>query len=290
MNFLYKVPGYILCALGGFFLSTGGVIIRSYENADLWQILFWRSVFFLMAMFLLLLFTYKKETINVFKKAGVAALVGGIFLSTSFITYVAAIKLITVANVVFIISSQTIFLAIFGFIFLKEKISSIGLISIIVAMGGVSLMVGDSIFSGSLIGNLCALVIPINFSILVMIIRKYPQLDMLPAIFYAGILGSVYGYFLTDSIIISSHDIFMSFLLGVPQLAFGFTCITIGSRTTPAVTVGILMLCETIFAPIWVWLFKDELPPSSVLLGGLLIVSAVIIKYYDKAHKEKIKV
>ena len=89
----------------------------------------------------------------------------------------------TVANVVLIISTQTMFLAIFGYFVLKEKVSLIAFFSILLAMSGIVIMVGDSVSSGSLFGNLVAFAIPINFSILVMIIRKYPKLDMVPAFF-----------------------------------------------------------------------------------------------------------
>ena len=99
-------------------------------------------------------------------------------------------------------------------------------------MVGISIMVGDSISSGSLFGNIVALAIPINFSILVMIIRKYPKLDMVPAIFYSGIFACSYGLLLSDTLDFTSNDILMGFLLGVPQLALGFICITIGSRST----------------------------------------------------------
>ena len=80
---------------------------------------------------------------------------------------------------------------------------------------------------------LVALAIPINFSILVMIIRKNKNLDMVPAIFYSGIFSVIYGLILSESFVFTSHDILMGFFLGVPQLAFGFICITIGSRSTP---------------------------------------------------------
>jgi drug/metabolite transporter (DMT)-like permease len=86
-----------------------------------------------------------------------------------------------------------------------------------------------------------------------------------------------------DTLEFTSHDILMGFILGVPQLAFGFICITIGSKTTKAVTVGILMLSETLCAPLWVWLFLNEIPPLSVFIGGFVIVIAVIIKSLDKS-------
>ena len=209
-------------------------------------------------------------------------MIGGFFLSLSFVAYTFAILSTTVANVVFIISTQTIFLAIFGYFFLKEKISLIGFISIALAMGGISIMVGDSLATGNLFGNLIALAIPINFSILVMIIRKNPKLDMVPAIFYSGILAVIYGLIFSKTLTFTFHDVKLGFLLGVPQLAFGFICITIGSKTTKAVTVGVLMLSETIFAPVWVWLFLNEIPPLSVFIGGFIIIFAVFIKSFDK--------
>jgi len=281
MNFVYKIPGPLLILTGGFCLSWGGLILRSFESASIWQILFYRSIFFLWVLIAFILLTYRKKTFKKIKEAGVPGLIGGVFLSTNFVAYMYSMMETTVANVVFIISTQTVFLPIIAYFFLKEKISPRGYVAIVLAMIGVTLMIGDSLGTGSLKGNLAALTIPINFSVLVLIIRKYPKVDMIPAIFYAGILSCLYGLFLLEDMVISTKDIWLSFLLGVPQLAFGFIFITIGSRTTPAVMVGLLMLMESIFAPIWVWLFYNEIPPVSVLIGGIIILSAVVMKSLD---------
>ncbi len=282
MQFLYKIPGYILLLFGGFCLSWGGFIIRSFEEASIWQILFLRSFFFLLALIAFLFVTYKKNTFNIIKESGLPGLLGGFVLSFSFVAFVVAMSNTTVANVVFIISTQTMFLAIFGYFYLKEKVSLIGFISILLAMSGIIIMVGDSISGGSLFGNIVALAIPINFAILVMIIRKNTKVDMVPAIFYSGIFSLVYGFFLAESFEFTKHDLWMGFLLGVPQLAVSFICITIGSRTVDSATVGLLMLMETLCAPLWVWLFLNEIPPLSVFLGGVIIIFAIILKSFDK--------
>ena len=286
MKLLYKIPGYILILFGGFCLSWGGYIVKSFEDASVWQILFLRSFFFLFALIIFLIFTYKKNTFRIIKESGLPAVLGGLVMSLSFIAFVVAMSTTTVANVVFIISTQSMFLAIFGYFYLKEKISLIGFISITLAMSGIIIMIGDSLSTGSFLGNLVALAIPINFSILVMIIRKNSNLDMVPAIFYSGIFSCIYGLFLSESFNFSNHDIYMGFLLGVPQLALGFICITIGSRTTASATIGLLMLSETLFGPIWVWLFLNEIPPLSVFIGGAVIVLALIIKSFDKRKSQ----
>ena len=282
MQFLYKIPGYILLLFGGFCLSWGGFVIRSFEEASVWQILLLRSAFFMVALIAFLIVTYKKNTIKILKDAGLPAVLGGLVMSLSFIAFVVAMTNTTVANVVFIISTQTMFLAIFGYFYLKEKVSLVSFISILLAMSGITVMIGDSLSSGSFFGNLVALAIPINFSILVMIIRKNKNLDMVPAIFYSGIFSVIYGLILSESFVFTGHDILMGFLLGVPQLAFGFICITIGSRSTPSTTIGLLMLSETLCAPIWVWLFLNEIPPLSVFIGGSIIILAIILKSFDK--------
>ena len=80
MNIIYKVPGYILCLLGGFFLSWGGLIIRLFETTDIWKILSIRSFFFITTLIIFLIFTYKKNTIAVIKNSGTPAVIAGLFL------------------------------------------------------------------------------------------------------------------------------------------------------------------------------------------------------------------
>jgi len=282
MQFLYKIPGYSLLLFGGFCLSWGGFIVRSFETTNAWEILLLRSCFFFLGVSTFLILTYKYKAAKIIGKAGFPGLIGGFVMSFSFIAFVFAMINTTVANVVFIISTQTMFLAIFGFFYLKEKVSLLGLLSIILAMTGIVVMIGDSISSGTLFGNIVALTIPISFSILIMIVRKNPSLDLVPAIWFASIFTILYSLVMVDSFNFSNHDILMGFLLGVPQLTFGFICITIGSRTTRAVTIGLLMLTETIFAPLWVWMFLNEIPPSSVFIGGMIIIFAIIVKSLDR--------
>ena len=282
MQFIYKIPGYMLLLFGGFCLSWGGFIVRSFESADPWDILFLRTSFFFLGVSTFLLLIYKKNALKVIKNSGLPGLLGGFVMSFSFISFVFAMMNTSVANVVFIISTQTMFLAILGYFYLKEKVSLISLISIILAMSGIFVMVGDSITQGTLFGNLIALVIPISFSVLVMLVRKNSNLDLVPAVWYASIFSGIYSIIMVESFNFSNHDIFMGFLLGVPQLTFGFICITIGSKTTRSVTVGLLMLTETIFAPLWVWLFLKEIPPFSVFIGGLIIIFAIIVKSFER--------
>ena len=285
MNFLYKLPGYVLLLFGGFCLSWGGLIVRSFETTNAWDILFLRSFFFFFGVSIFLLIAYKKESVKIIKESGYPGFLGGFVMSLSFIAFIFAMMNTSVANVVFIISTQTMFLAIFGYFYLKEKVSLVGLISIILAMSGIVIMIGDSIFSGTLFGNIVALAIPINFSIFVMIVRKNSNLDMVPVMWYAAVLSLMYGLFMTESFIFTNQDLFMGFLLGIPQLTFGFICITIGTRTTRSVTVGLLMLTETLFAPLWVWMFLNEIPPLSVFIGGFVIIIAIFIKSFDRARK-----
>ena len=285
MYSIYKIPGYILCLMGAFFLSWGGLLIREWEGEDIWQILFWRAFFFSITLSLFLSFTYKNKALFIIKKSGIPGIVGGIAMAIGFTAYVFAMSKTTVANVLFIISTQTIWLALFGYFFLKEKISFRTFLSIILAMIGISIMIGGSISTGSMQGNLVALFIPINFAFLVLLIRKYSNLDLIPALFYGGLIIMIIAFFKSESILISGHNLLVGFLLGTFQHAFGFICIVIAARSTPAVVVGLLMLTETLLGPFWVWIFLDEVPPLSVFMGGGIIILAVIFKTLEQKYK-----
>ena len=286
MQFIYKAPGYLLILIGAFFLSWGGLLVREFDGANIWQILFWRAFFFTITLIIFIYCTYKKEAFSIIKKSGLPGVLGGVAMSLGFIAYIVSMTQTTVANVLFIISTQTIWLAIFGYLFLKEKISIKTLFSIILAMIGIAVMIGGSLDTSSLFGSLVALFIPINFAFLILLIRKFDKLDLVPALFYGGIIIIVVGFFMSETIIITPHDLLTSFILGTFQHAFGFICIVIGARSTPSVTVGLLMLSETLLGPFWVWVFLNEIPPMSVFIGGSIIVAAVIFKTLEQKSSE----
>jgi len=290
MSFIKNLPGPLLIFFGALSLSFGGLIVKSFEGATLWQILFWRSLFFSLTVLAFLLIIYKKKTLTSFYDSGLAGVIGGIVLSFGFCGYVFAMYNTTVANTNFIISLQILFLALFGYIFLKEKINSLTLTSIILAMIGVLVMVGNSLTPGELSGNLAAFTMPITFAVLIMIVRKYPTVDMVPAQFVAGVCSCLIGFLLSSKIMISSHDIFLGFLAGFFQVGFGFIFITIGARTTPSALVGIIMLSESVLGPIWAFLFVSERPSIFGLLGGAIIFFAVLLQFYSLLTKSKKKV
>ena len=281
MTFLNKIPGSLLIFLGALCLSFGGLIVKSFEGANLWQILFWRQIFFSIIVSLYLLIAYKKNFFKTFYESGLPGFTAGVFLSIGFAAYVFAMYTTTVANTNFIITTETIFLALLGYFFLKEKINSITLISIILGMSGVLLILGSSLSiqtSQQFVGNLVAFIMPISFAVLVIIVRKYPKVDMVPAQFTAGVFAAIIGFIVAGKLSISFHDLTLAFLAGFFQIGFGFILITVGSQTTPAAVVGVLMLTESVFGPLWAWLFIHEAPPTSVIFGGGIIIFSILLQ------------
>ena len=287
MNFIRNLPGPLLVFFGAVSLSFGGLIVKSFEGSTLWQILFWRSVFFIAVVIFFLLFSYKKEIFGALYKSGVPGFVGGIILSVGFVSYVFAMYETTVANTNFIIQTQTLFLAIFGYIFLKETISKLTFFCILLAIFGIILMLGNSISPGEMTGNIVAFIMPISFAILILIVRKFPEVDMIPLQLVAGIIAMIVGLIMSPTIFVSSKDIFLGFLAGFFQLGFGFIFITIGARSTSSAFVGIIMLTEAVLGPLWAWLFVNENPPIFVLIGGSIVITAVVLQFLNKFITKK---
>ena len=279
MKFLSKIPGPFLVFLGACSLSFGGLLVKSFEGSTLWQILFWRSFFFIAVVTIFLIFSYRRNIFSVIYKSGIPGLIGGIVLAIGFASYVFAMYETTVANTNFIIQTQTLFLAILGYIFLKEKISKLTLTCIGLAVAGIILMLGNTLTPGQMTGNLVAFIMPISFAILILIVRKYPEVDMIPLQLVAGIFATLIGLLMSPSIFISSNDIFLGFIAGFFQLGLGFIFITIGARSTPSAFVGIIMLTEAVLGPFWAWMFVNEIPPISVLVGGSVVITAVVIQF-----------
>ena len=149
-------------------------------------------------------------------------------------------------------------------------------------------MLGSSLTPGQMTGNLVAFIMPISFAILILIVRKYPKVDMIPLQLVAGIFATLIGLFMSPSIIVSSSDIFLGFIAGFFQVGLGFILITIGARSTPSAIVGIIMLTEAVLGPFWAWMFVNENPPLIVLIGGAVVITAVVTQFLSTLIVQKL--
>ena len=109
---------------------------------------------------------------------------------------------------------------------------------------------------------------------------------MVPSQLVAGVIAALIGFVVAGKLLISPYDLFLGFMAGVFQIGFGFILITIGSQTTPAAVVGVLMLTEAVLGPIWAWLFINEIPPVTVVIGGSIIILAIIFEFILSPKKK----
>ena len=101
------------------------------------------------------------------------------------------------------------------------------------------------------------------------------------------VVAMIIGYVVAGRVDISLYDIFLGFLAGFFQVGFGFIFITIGARSTPSAVVGVIMMSEAIFGPLWAWIFINEQPPLIVLIGGSIVLFAVLLQFGSKFFIKK---
>lgn len=273
------VQGIVLVILAGVFWSTIGVGIRLIEQANVWQILLYRS--FSLAVFLFILISIRSNyrPFGVIKRAGPAGIIGAAGLVMAFAGGIYAIQTTTVANAMFLFASAPFIAAALGRYILRERIGKITVICILVAFLGISVMVRQGFSSGHGMGNVSALLSALGFAIFSISLRWGKLEDMLPSVLLAGIFATIVAAFVcymkAYSFIIPGRDISIAMLMGVFQVGAGLAVYTIGSKVIPAAELTLLSMTEVLLGPIWVWLFMGETVSTNILIGGFILMLAI---------------
>lgn len=269
--------GVAMIAGGAALLSTAGVILRHIEAATGWQILFYRGFAFVVTLLCMIVVRNGGRIMQPFLDIGKNGLLIATFFATASVCYVFAMLLTTIANAVFIIGASPIFVAVVAWLVLGERLSWVTMLAIVVAFGGVVLMFVDGYTGGRMLGNLIALGVVAGFTGMVVVLRKSKTIDMLPATCLGGVMVCIVAAFMTQGFVISGHDLLLALLLGSAQFGMGFALITLGTRYVPAGEVALLALIESVLAPIWAWIWADEVPSALSLTASGVILSAVIV-------------
>jgi len=258
-----------------FCLSTSGVGLRVIEEADGWQILFYRSLSMMALILVVLIIRSPRNLQDRVRALSWDDLVLALILGTGFVAYVFALLQTTVANALFVFSSAPFFAAVLGWVVLRERVAVRTWIAIAAAMSGLGIMVSAGMMSGRMSGNLIALWLPISYAVSVVLIRRSNQPDMLLALFLAAGVATMITIPFIQDFSLGWVDLGVSLYLGVFQVGAGFILLILGARYVPAAQVGLLALVEPVLGPVWAWLTVSEMPAQATFIGGAIILVAV---------------
>ncbi len=271
--------GVFLVLLAGSIWSTTGLMIRLIEEAQTWQILFYRSVGMTPVLFLFISYRSKNRLLENLRKTGIPAAIGAMGLVFAFAGGIFALQSTTVANALFLFATAPFFAAILGWIILREPVRKATKIAVGVAGLSMVIMLWEGLAVGAFAGNAAAVLSAIGFAVFTIALRWRKLEDMLPAVFLAG----VFAFFtalaicrlLDQSIILSPWDSGVSMFMGMFQLGLGLSIYTFGSKVVPAAELALLSMTEVLLGPVWVWVFIGEIASIWTFIGGAILMAAI---------------
>ena len=260
-------------------ISFGGLVLRSMETTDAWQINFFRALAFVAAIGLIMAVRHRGETLREMRKIGWPGVFGGALLALAGVAFLQAITNTTVANTLFTLSAIPFLTAAIAWIVLREPLRPATVATMIVAAIGVAVMMAEGVGAGSSYGNLMALLTALCFSGFAVIVRRHRRVDMLPALIVSGVIiivaSSLWRWGAFD---LSMRDILLCFLLGGVLAGLGNALFVTASRHLAAAELTLFMLLEFALGPIWVWIFVNEVPTQLTLVGGAIVIAAVALR------------
>ena len=271
--------GYLLVFLSALMWSLGGTIARFITIDDSWTVVFWRSVW--AAAFLIAFMAWRdgpRGTLKLFRDMGLPGLAVAVCFATASTCFVVALSYTKVANILLMQAGVPLLAALLSWLLFREKVSAATWAAIAGVIVGVAIMVSESLGGAvSPIGDGLALLIAFMFSIATVITRRFAQVRMTPATCLGTILAALFAASQVGQFAVSPRDMGFLFAFGVINLGVGLAFFATGARLVPAAVATLLGTFEPILGPIWVWLVHGEVPSARTMVGGVVVVAALLV-------------
>lgn len=271
--------GYALVFFAGVLWSTVGLGIRLIDEAQVWQILFYRSISMSLLLFVVIRLRTGSNPITLALRMGWPGVIGGLSLVAAYTGGIYSVQTTSVANAMMLFASAPLMAAILGRLILRESVRPATWVAIAVASIGIAIMVWDKSSGAAIKGNLAAIGSALGFACFTITLRWGKATEMMPAVFLSGlfavlIMGAICAA-LGLGFALSPDDTGISLGMGVFQVGAGLILYTIGSKTVPAAELTLLSLAEVVLGPVWVWLVLGETATPNTLIGGAVLLTAI---------------
>ncbi|MEI9410542.1 DMT family transporter [Mesorhizobium salmacidum] len=271
--------GMLLVFLSALMWSFGGTIARFLSAGDSWTVIFWRSVW--AAAFLLCFMVWRdgwRGMVTSFRDMGLPGIAVGFCFAIASTSFVVALAYTTVANILLMQAGVPLLAALFAWALFRERVTVATWMAIAAVIAGVAIMVSESLDGAvSPIGDGLALLIAFMFSIATVITRRFSSVRMTPATCLGTILAAGLAASQASTFMVSAGDMCFLFVFGVVNLGLGLAFFATGARLIPAAIAALLGTFEPILGPIWVWLIHSEVPSGRTMIGGAVVVTALLV-------------
>ena len=271
--------GLMFVFAAGVLWSTVGLGIRLIEEASVWQILFYRSISLTLLLYIVIRWRTGQDPFGLVWRAGLAGAIAALSLVFAYSGAIFSMQTTSVANAMLLFATAPFMAAVLGWIVLRERVRGATWVAVLIAIGGIAVMVSDQTGAGTVLGSLAALGSALGFACFTVALRAGKSVEMLPAVFLSGLfalvmMGSI-CLFTGDGLILSRYDGGIALGMGVFQVGAGLVLFTLGSRSLPAAELALLSLAEVVLGPVWVWLFLGETVGLNTLIGGCILLAAI---------------
>jgi drug/metabolite transporter (DMT)-like permease len=268
--------GQIYVALAAIAWSSAGVLQRQLTLDTSTQV-FGRAMFASAALLVYVAIVERGRVVHAFRSVGLAGVAVAVCVAIASAGFIAALNYTRVARVLFILAVSPVLAALLARVTLGEPITRRTALAMALALAGVAVMLGAP-GEGNLAGDALSFLVALAFALMIVITRWRHDVSMAPATCLSQvILVAVFLPFAAPGEI-GGDDVVWLAALGIGQIGLGFALLTVGARLIPAAQVGLITLLEVVLGPVWVWLALDERPGTLTLVGGAIVIVAILIQ------------
>jgi drug/metabolite transporter (DMT)-like permease len=267
--------GTILLAASAVAYSTAGFFTRLI-TVDAWTLLFWRGIFAGLFIFGIVAWRERGKFVATTAAIGRDGLLIALCSALATVCFLNGMRLSTVADVMVIDAMIPFLTAGIAWLVIGEREDRATLIATLVAVGGVGIMAGPAIAGGRVAGDLLALAMALLMSFVLVLIRRNRGVDMLPAVALSAFACAAIVLPFAHPLSISGRNLGLLALFGISQFGMGLLLLALGTPLVSATRGALIGVLQTPLGTLWVWLAFSERPATATLIGGTIVLFAVL--------------
>ena len=256
--------------------STGGLIAR-LVTTDPWTTTLWRCVFSAAFLIVVVAVVRRQGVLAQWRATGWPGVGIAACMATASTCFILSLSYTSVANTLILMSVGPWVTGLLGWLLLGERVRSRTWLTMGVALLGVVVMVSGSYGTGRLAGDGLAILMASAFAMATVLVRRHPDIQMTPAASLSAVLAALLVLPMASPLAASPRDLGLLALFGIGQFGAGFLLFMAGARLLPVAETSLIGMLETVLGPLWVWLLLGEEIGVRSIIGGLVILGALVL-------------